>query len=67
VVPASTWIIECAENTLRTLHDASAALVVTDWEEITELDAEFDTMETPVVVDGRHPIERRREHFRGLT
>jgi UDPglucose 6-dehydrogenase len=32
---------------------------VTDWEEITDLDEEFDAMATPVVVDGRRAIDRR--------
>jgi UDPglucose 6-dehydrogenase len=35
------------------LDGAVAALVMTDWEAITELDDEFGTMATPVVVDGR--------------
>ena len=37
----------------------AAALVVTDWPEIADLDAEFDAMATPVVIDGRHAIDRR--------
>jgi UDPglucose 6-dehydrogenase len=41
------------------LDGASAALVTTDWEEFAELNAEFNAMETPVVVDGRNVIERR--------
>ena len=50
------------------LKDASAALVVTDWPEITELDGEFDAMSTPVVVDGRHAIDRREGIvYEGLT
>jgi len=41
------------------LTDASAALIVTDWDEITSLDEEFDAMNTPVVADGRRAIEHR--------
>ena len=39
------------------LDDAAAALIVTDWPEITALDEEFDAMATPVVIDGRRAIE----------
>jgi len=47
---------------------ASAALVVTDWEDITALDEEFDAMATPVVIDGRHAIDRRNGIvYEGLT
>jgi UDPglucose 6-dehydrogenase len=50
------------------LEDAAAALVVTDWEEITDLDEEFDTMSTPIVIDGRHAIDRREGIvYEGLT
>ena len=50
------------------LVGASAALVVTDWEEITALDEEFDAMDTPVVVDGRRAIDRRDGIvYEGLT
>jgi UDPglucose 6-dehydrogenase len=41
---------------------------VTDWKEISELDAEFDAMATPVVVDGRRAIDRRDGLvYEGLT
>lgn len=50
------------------LDGTAAALVVTDWEEITELDEEFDTMATPVVIDGRRAIDRRDGIvYEGLT
>lgn len=50
------------------LDGAVAALVVTDWEEITELDEEFDAMATPVVMDGRRAIDRRDGIvYEGLT
>jgi UDPglucose 6-dehydrogenase len=50
------------------LEGAVAALIVTDWEEITALDEEFDVMATPVVVDGRRAIDRRDGIiYEGLT
>ena len=50
------------------LDGASAALVVTDWPEIVALDDEFDRMATPVVIDGRHAIDRREGLvYEGLT
>jgi UDPglucose 6-dehydrogenase len=51
--------IEYADRLVDALDGASAALVVTDWEEITGLDEEFDAMSTPVVVDGRRTISCR--------
>jgi UDPglucose 6-dehydrogenase len=60
--------IEYAETAAATLVDAEAALVVTDWEEITALDEEFDAMATPVVIDGRRAIDRRDGIvYEGLT
>lgn len=50
------------------LDGAVAALIVTDWPEVTALDTEFDTMATPVVIDGRRAIERRDGLvYEGLT
>ncbi|MEF8826965.1 MAG: UDP binding domain-containing protein, partial [Halapricum sp.] len=50
------------------LTDAVAALVVTEWDEIAALDDEFDRMATPVVIDGRHAIDRRDGIiYEGLT
>ena len=50
------------------LSGAAAALVVTDWAEITALDEAFDAMRTPVVVDGRRAIDRRDGIvYEGLT
>jgi hypothetical protein len=50
------------------LDGAVAALVMTNWEAITELDDEFDTMATPVVVGGRRTIDRRDGLvYEGLT
>jgi UDPglucose 6-dehydrogenase len=60
--------IEYAATPADALADAEAALVVTDWEEITALDEEFDAMATPVVIDGRRAIDRRDGIvYEGLT
>jgi len=60
--------IEYADSAGAALDDAAAALVVTDWPEIADLDDEFDAMATPVVVDGRHAINRRDGIvYEGLT
>ena len=60
--------IQYAESPAAALNGASAALVVTDWEEITALDEEFDAMATPIVVDGRRAISRRDGIvYEGLT
>ena len=60
--------VEYVDTPDAALSEAAAALVVTDWEEITELDDEFDTMATPVVIDGRRAIDRRDGIvYEGLT
>jgi len=60
--------IQYAGSPAAAFDSASAALIVTDWEEITLLDEEFDAMATPVVVDGRHAIDRRDGIvYEGLT
>jgi len=60
--------IEYAETAAEALTGADGVAVVTDWEEFSELDEEFDTMSTPVVVDGRRCIERREGVvYEGLT
>lgn len=51
--------ISYASSPSAALDGAAAALVVTDWKEISELDGEFDAMTTPVVIDGRRAIDRR--------
>ncbi|WP_246984071.1 UDP-glucose 6-dehydrogenase AglM [Halorientalis marina] len=60
--------IEEADSAAAALDGASGAVVVTDWDEFATLDAEFDAMAEPVVVDGRR-IVRRREGitYEGLT
>ena len=60
--------IEYADSPAAALDDAAAALVVTDWPEITALDEEFDAMATPVIIDGRRAIDRRDGIvYEGLT
>ena len=50
------------------LNGAGAACVCTDWPAYADLDAEFDAMATPVVVDGRRVVERRDGIvYEGLT
>ncbi|ELZ35987.1 nucleotide sugar dehydrogenase [Halorubrum distributum JCM 10247] len=57
-----------ADSAAAALDGADAAVVVTDWDEFAALDAEFDTMNTPIVVDGRRIIERRDGIiYEGLT
>jgi len=60
--------IEYAASPEEALDGAVAALIVTEWEEIAGLDSEFDAMETPVVIDGRHAVDRREGIvYEGLT
>ena len=60
--------VEYTDNPEAALTEADAALIVTDWEDITALDEEFDAMQTPVVVDGRRAIDRRDGIvYEGLT
>jgi UDPglucose 6-dehydrogenase len=60
--------IEYADSAADALAGAHGAVVVTDWDEFAALDSEFDAMEEPVVVDGRHVIERRDGiTYEGLT
>jgi UDPglucose 6-dehydrogenase len=50
------------------LDGAVAALIVTEWEEVAGLGGEFDAMKTPVVIDGRHAIDRQEGIvYEGLT
>ena len=57
-----------ADSAAAVLDGADAAVVVTDWDEFAALDAEFDAMATPIVVDGRRIIERRDGIiYEGLT
>ncbi|MDG5776136.1 UDP-glucose 6-dehydrogenase AglM [Haloarculaceae archaeon H-GB1-1] len=60
--------VEYAESAAAALDGAHGAVVVTDWDEFAALDEEFDAMAEPVVVDGRHVVERRDGiTYEGLT
>ena len=60
--------IAYAASPIEALEGASAALVLTDWEDICALNEEFDAMATPVVIDGRRAIDRRDGIvYEGLT
>ncbi|MBV0900422.1 UDP-glucose 6-dehydrogenase AglM [Haloarcula salina] len=60
--------IEYADSAATALDGASGAVVVTDWDEFAALDAEFDAMTEPVVVDGRRVVEPRDGiTYEGLT
>jgi UDPglucose 6-dehydrogenase len=60
--------LEYADNAAAALDGADAALLTTGWDEFGALDAEFDGMRSPVVVDGRRSIEHRDGlTYEGLT
>ncbi|PSQ17138.1 UDP-glucose 6-dehydrogenase [Halobacteriales archaeon QS_8_69_26] len=60
--------LEYADSAAAALEGAVGAVVVTDWDEFAALDAEFEAMADPVVVDGRHVVERREGiTYEGLT
>jgi len=60
--------IQYAASAGEALEGAVAAMVVTDWDEFTALDDEFDRMADPVVVDGRRIVTRREGLvYEGLT
>ncbi|QLH81515.1 UDP-glucose 6-dehydrogenase AglM [Halosimplex pelagicum] len=60
--------VEYADSAAEALEGARAAVAVTDWDEFAALDSEFDAMATPLVLDGRHIIERRDGiEYVGLT
>ena len=57
-----------ADSAAAALEGAHGVCVVTDWPEFADLDAEFDAMADPVVVDGRRVVERREDvTYEGLT
>jgi UDPglucose 6-dehydrogenase len=60
--------VEYADSAAAALDGAHGAVVTTDWDEFAALDAEFDAMADPVVVDGRRVVERRDGiTYEGLT
>jgi UDPglucose 6-dehydrogenase len=57
-----------ADSASEAIADAHAAMVVTDWDEFAALNAAFDRMADPIVIDGRRIIERRDGiTYEGLT
>jgi UDPglucose 6-dehydrogenase len=57
-----------ADSAAEALDGAAACLIATAWPEYAELDAAFDRMATPIVIDGRHCIDRRDGIvYEGLT
>ena len=63
-----------AESANTALLDADGAVVVTDWDEFSAIDAEtFATMAQPIVIDGRRIIDRKQVEavtngrYEGLT
>ncbi|WP_181693450.1 UDP-glucose 6-dehydrogenase AglM [Natronomonas sp. LN261] len=60
--------VEYADSAAAALEGSRGAVVVTAWPEFAGLDAEFDAMADPVVVDGRRVVERREGiTYEGLT
>jgi UDPglucose 6-dehydrogenase len=60
--------VDYADSATEALDGARAAVAVTDWDEFAALDSAFDAMATPLVLDGRHIIERREGiDYVGLT
>ena len=60
--------VEYVESAAAALEGADGAVIVTDWDEFAALDAEFDAMADPVVVDGRRIVSRRAGlTYEGLT
>ena len=60
--------VEYAASAGEALDGAVGAVVVTGWDEFAALDAEFDAMADPVVVDGRRIVSRREGlTYEGLT
>ncbi|WP_439026693.1 UDP-glucose 6-dehydrogenase AglM [Haloarchaeobius sp. DT45] len=60
--------IEYVDSAAAALDGADGCAVVTDWDEFAALDDEFDAMADPVVVDGRHVVDRREGiTYEGLT
>jgi len=60
--------IDYAGSAAEALDGARAAVAVTAWDEFAAVDDEFDAMAEPLVVDGRHIVERRDGiEYVGLT
>lgn len=60
--------IEYEASATKALSGTSGALVLTDWDEFSVLDDEFEAMCSPVVIDGRRIVESREAiTYEGLT
>ena len=60
--------VEYAGSAAAALDGAHAALVATDWDEFADLDAEFDAMARPLVLDGRRVVTPTENIvYEGLT
>ncbi|WP_440956965.1 nucleotide sugar dehydrogenase [Methanosarcina sp. Mfa9] len=58
--------IEYCKSAAKALKDADACLVMTEWEEFKELDAEFEDMKEKIVIDGRRIIRAKGLDYEGL-
>ena len=60
--------LTCVGSAATALNDASAAVVVTGWDEFGALGEEFDAMASQVIIDGRRVVEPRADMtYEGLT
>jgi UDPglucose 6-dehydrogenase len=60
--------VEYVDRAALALEGAHACVVATGWDEFAALDEAFDAMAEPLVVDGRHVVERRDGlTYEGLT
>jgi UDPglucose 6-dehydrogenase len=60
--------IEYTDDPAVDLEGATVCLITTGWGVYESLDKEFDAMSTPIVIDGRHCVERREGIiYEGLT
>lgn len=49
--------IDYVDSAAAALSNANGALIVTGWDEFSALDDEFETMATPIVIDGRRIVD----------
>jgi len=60
--------IEYTTTAAEALDGSEGAAVVTNWDEFTTLDEEFDSMADSVIIDGRRIVQRRDGiSYEGLT
>jgi len=55
-----------SENAEDTLEGADACLVMTEWDEFTQLESEFEKMKKKIVIDGRRIIKAKNIDYEGL-